>query len=398
MRILLSHACWSPLALVIVWRPPTTPRPRYRVRSSAADRLHAITDRRAPRRRDRRRRVDRLADMDSRRVGRSGLEVSRLGLGTMTWGRDTDADAAAAQLEAFVGAGGTLIDTANIYGDGDAESILGTLVPDVVSRSSVVLSTTTVGVGGGRGPLARGVGRVAGPAGHRPRRPVAGARVRRRGAVRGDLLGAADRRRLRPRPLRRGVRRHRLAVGHPGRLAAGAASPAPRWCRCESEYSLLERGPEESVLPAAAAHGLGFLAWAPLGRGVLTGKYRHGTPADSRGASPHFTRYVGRYRTDAGGADRRGGGHGRRRARHVAAGGGLRLGAGPAGGRQRGDRRPGPGAAARARWPPRRSCCPPRSAAPWTTSAPDPAAGRHDRPASTGARRSAPAQVGSGRA
>ena len=65
--------------------------------------------------------------MDSRRVGRSGLEVSRLGLGTMTWGRDTDADAAASQLEAFVGAGGTLIDTANIYGDGDAESILGTL-------------------------------------------------------------------------------------------------------------------------------------------------------------------------------------------------------------------------------------------------------------------------------
>ena len=91
--------------------------------------------------------------MDSRRVGRSGLEVSRLGLGTMTWGRDTDADAAASQLEAFVGAGGTLIDTANIYGDGDAESILGTLVPDVVPRSSVVLSTTTVGVGGGRGRL-----------------------------------------------------------------------------------------------------------------------------------------------------------------------------------------------------------------------------------------------------
>src|SRR5450755_638539 len=91
--------------------------------------------------------------MDSRRVGRSGLEVSRLALGTMTWGRDTGADDAAAQLEAFVAAGGTLIDTANIYGDGDAESILGTLVPDVVPRSSVVLSCTTVGTGGGRGRL-----------------------------------------------------------------------------------------------------------------------------------------------------------------------------------------------------------------------------------------------------
>lgn len=91
--------------------------------------------------------------MDSRYLGRSGLHVSRLALGTMTWGRDTDADAAAAQLEAFVEAGGTLIDTAIVHGDGEAESILGTLVPDVVPRSSVVLSTTTVGVGGGRGRL-----------------------------------------------------------------------------------------------------------------------------------------------------------------------------------------------------------------------------------------------------
>src|SRR6478609_5267363 len=115
-----------------------TPRSRYRV---------------WPRARISPRRPARLAVMDSRRVGRSGLEVSRLGLGTMTWGRDTDADAAASQLEAFVGAGGTLIDTANIYGDGDAESILGTLGPEVVPRSSVVLSTTTVGVGGGRGRL-----------------------------------------------------------------------------------------------------------------------------------------------------------------------------------------------------------------------------------------------------
>src|SRR6476619_6371067 len=119
-------------------RAGATPRSRYRV---------------PPRTRVSRRPPARLAVMASCRVGRSGLEVSRLGLGTMTWGRDSDADAAASQLEAFVGAGGTLIDTANIYGDGDAESILGTLVPAVVPRASVVLSTTTVGVGGGRGRL-----------------------------------------------------------------------------------------------------------------------------------------------------------------------------------------------------------------------------------------------------
>ena len=49
------------------------------------------------------------------------------------------------------------------------------------------------------------------------------------------------------------------------------------------------------MLPGAEAMGLGVLAWSPLGRGVLTGKYRTGTPADSRAASPHFGNYVGVY-------------------------------------------------------------------------------------------------------
>jgi len=61
------------------------------------------------------------------------------------------------------------------------------------------------------------------------------------------------------------------------------------------EYSLLNRGVEREVLPACAALGLGVLAWSPLGRGVLSGKYRTGTPADSRAASPHFSAYVDPY-------------------------------------------------------------------------------------------------------
>jgi aryl-alcohol dehydrogenase-like predicted oxidoreductase len=235
--------------------------------------------------------------MDSRRVGRSGLEVSRLGLGTMTWGRDTDADAAAAELEAFVGAGGTLIDTANIYGDGDAESIIGTLVPDVVSRSSVVLATTSVGVGGGRGRLLAALDSSLQRLGtdhvdlwqvhgFDPAVPFEETCSALRTAIdsgRTRYIGVS------------GMSGWQLAT-----LAGGVRSgnPDSPLVSVESEYSLLERGPEESVLPAAGVHGLGFLAWAPLGRGVLTGKYRHGTPADSRGASPHFTRYVGRYRTE----------------------------------------------------------------------------------------------------
>ncbi|HEY7813368.1 MAG TPA: aldo/keto reductase [Nakamurella sp.] len=233
--------------------------------------------------------------MDKRRVGRSGLEVTRLGLGTMSWGRDTDADEAAGQLEAFVGAGGTLIDTANIYGDGDAESIIGTLVPDVVPRSSVVLATTTVGVSG-----------------------------------RGRLLAALDESLTRLStdhvdlwmvhgfdasvPIEETCSAIQIAVDSGRAMYVGVSGHSAwqlatlgSWLRsagcplvcAQAEYSLVDRAAEESLLPAAAVHGIGMLAWAPLGRGVLTGKYRRGTPADSRGASPNFSRYVGRHRTEA---------------------------------------------------------------------------------------------------
>jgi aryl-alcohol dehydrogenase-like predicted oxidoreductase len=65
------------------------------------------------------------------------------------------------------------------------------------------------------------------------------------------------------------------------------------------EYSLLNRRVEAEVLPAAAALGLGVLPWSPLGRGVLTGKYRSGTPADSRGAG-RLSAAVERYLDERG--------------------------------------------------------------------------------------------------
>ena len=61
------------------------------------------------------------------------------------------------------------------------------------------------------------------------------------------------------------------------------------------EYSLLERGIERELLPAAAAMGIGLLPWSPLGRGVLTGKYRDGRPLDSRAASEHLSAFVEPY-------------------------------------------------------------------------------------------------------
>jgi aryl-alcohol dehydrogenase-like predicted oxidoreductase len=61
------------------------------------------------------------------------------------------------------------------------------------------------------------------------------------------------------------------------------------------EFSLLNRSGEEEVIPCAQATNTGLLAWAPLGRGVLTGKYRSGIPSDSRAAAPHFLKHVEPY-------------------------------------------------------------------------------------------------------
>ena len=82
-----------------------------------------------------------LTSMQQRSLGATGLKVSRLGLGTMTWGRDTDEHEARDQLVAFAEAGGTLLDTAAGYGDGASEELIGTLIGDVVARDEVVLAT-----------------------------------------------------------------------------------------------------------------------------------------------------------------------------------------------------------------------------------------------------------------
>jgi aryl-alcohol dehydrogenase-like predicted oxidoreductase len=226
--------------------------------------------------------------------------VSRLALGTMSWGRDTDADEAATQLVAFVEAGGTLVDTADVYCEGESERILGGLLADVIPRDEVVLATKAVA--------------------RRDEGPFGG------GASRGALLAALEGslRRLQAEhidlwqlhawdptvPLeetlsavadavRAGKVRYAGVSNYTGwQLATAVAASDVPLISTQVEYSLLERGVEREVMPAAAHHGMGLLPWAPLARGVLTGKYRNGTPSDSRAASPHFARYVEHHRTD----------------------------------------------------------------------------------------------------
>jgi aryl-alcohol dehydrogenase-like predicted oxidoreductase len=90
--------------------------------------------------------------MEYRTLGRSGCAVSTLALGTMTFGTETDESGAHAQLDAFVEAGGTLIDTADVYSDGVSEEMIGRWLGNqpVEVRSQVVLATK------GRFPMGAG--------------------------------------------------------------------------------------------------------------------------------------------------------------------------------------------------------------------------------------------------
>ncbi|MSW01156.1 MAG: aldo/keto reductase, partial [Actinobacteria bacterium] len=228
--------------------------------------------------------------MELRRAGRTGLDISRLGLGTMTWGRDTDEHEAADQCRAYIEAGGNFIDTAATYGDGDSERVIGGLIGTLFSRDQVVLATKA------------GISFVEGE------RKVDASRhslisqleksLTRLGTDYVDLwqihawdshipledtLSALD------FAYTSGKARYVGISNYSGWQSARAITlqeshsmKAPI-ATMQNEYSLLNRTVEEEVLESASQLGVGFLAWSPLGRGVLSGKYRNGTPSDSRG-------------------------------------------------------------------------------------------------------------------
>jgi aryl-alcohol dehydrogenase-like predicted oxidoreductase len=241
--------------------------------------------------------------MEQRHLGRTGLRVSRLGLGTMTWGRDTDETDAADQLKAFLDAGGTFLDTADVYTDGESEAMVGRLVEGL--RGEVVIATKAVSVPHTERRF---------DASRRHLLAALDASLARLGTDYVDVwqlhayddhtpieetLAALD------TAVNSGKARYVGVSNYSGWQLAAAASwqravpgRAPLSC-AQMEYSLLQRGVEREVAPAAAALGLGLLPWSPLGRGVLTGKYRNGTPADSRAASDRYGAFVEPYLGDA---------------------------------------------------------------------------------------------------
>lgn len=229
--------------------------------------------------------------------------MGNLGLGTMTWGRTTDEYDARDQLAAFLDAGGNLVDTADVYSDGVSEEMLGTLIQEFECRDNIVLATKAVSV-----PNTE----------------------RRFNASRRHLLDSLERslRRLDVdtidlwqlhawdplTPIEETLHALDAAIDS-GKVRYVGVSNFAGWQTAQActiqvskganpivttqmEYSLLERGVEREIIPSAKSLGIGLLPWSPLGRGVLTGKYRHSIPIDSRGAQPETSAFVNAYRDE----------------------------------------------------------------------------------------------------
>jgi len=220
--------------------------------------------------------------MDYRTLGHSGCAVSAFGLGTMTFGVETDEPGAHEQLDRFAEAGGTYVDTADVYGAGRSEQIIGRWLASRPAEITepVVLATK------GRFPLDDSPNGGGLSARHLTR--ALDASLRRLGVEAVDLYqvhafdpwtpleetvrtldGFARAGKIRYWGLSNFTGWQLTKVVHLAR-ALDAAGPVT----LQPQYSLLVREIEWEIVPAALDAGLGLLPWSPLGGGWLSGKYR----------------------------------------------------------------------------------------------------------------------------
>ena len=219
---------------------------------------------------------------DYRTLGRSGLAVSPLALGTMTFGVSrwgSDEAQSRAIFDTYVNAGGNFIDTADVYSSGLGEEMLGQFIADRKLRDTVVLATKS-GFSNGQGPHAGGNG-----AKHLHASVEGSLRRLRTDHI--DLYWAHVWDTVTPAEelletmaalVRSGKIRYwgisnapAWFVAKVATLAAAHAMPGP--IALQYFYSLANRDIEDEHVPLAAEFGLGLLPWSPLAFGLLTGKY-----------------------------------------------------------------------------------------------------------------------------
>ncbi len=220
--------------------------------------------------------------MEYRTLGRSGCAVSALCLGTMTFGNESEETVAHAQLDLFAEAGGTFIDTADVYSAGESERIIGRWLASrpVGVTEPVVLATK------GRFPMAADPNGLGLSARHLTR--ALEASLTRLGVEAVDLYQAHAWDPVTPLEetlrtldgfVRAGKIRYYGFSNFTGwqltkavLLASSLGLAGP--ISLQPQYSLLVREIEYEIVPAALDAGLGLLPWSPLGGGWLSGKYR----------------------------------------------------------------------------------------------------------------------------
>lgn len=231
--------------------------------------------------------------MKQTNVGRSGLRVGQLGIGTLTWGRDTELDDAQRMVAALLDAGGNLIDISPRYGSGLAQQVLGQILADGINRRELVIVAHTDPMVGGRAgildslhELLENLGTsyvdVVQVGGLDPRVPFE--------ETLAALASVVD----------AGAARYIGLANHPAWRAAQAAQylrdlHLPHLATLGLDYSLLNRRAERGSLAVADEFGIGIFAQSPLAGGTLTGKYRHTIPPTSRAATEHLAATVDRY-------------------------------------------------------------------------------------------------------
>ena len=224
-------------------------------------------------------------------LGNSGLRVSELCLGTMTFGEDwgwgADKEESRAVFQAFAEAGGNFLDTANIYTNGTSETLVGEFVKG--DREKWVIAT--------KYSLNTRPGDVNACGNHRKNLfQAVEASLKRLGTDYIDLLWLHIWDSLTPMEE---VMRAFDDLVRMGKVLYIGISDSPAWIVSQAntlatlrgwtpfiglqiEYSLKERTPERELLPMAKALNIGVTAWSPLGGGVLTGKYNQPNPVDGR--------------------------------------------------------------------------------------------------------------------
>jgi 1-deoxyxylulose-5-phosphate synthase len=235
--------------------------------------------------------------MDFRKLGWSEIEVSEISLGSwLTYSGGVEREQARACVEAAFEEGINFIDTANVYGRGTAEALLGEVLSDH-ERSSYVLATKVYFPMSDtdRGLSAAQIHKQIDASLERLQTDYVDLYQCHRYDAQTPLeetMGALN------EVVQAGKARHIGFSEWPvEKVVESLALPGvERWVSSQPQYSMLWRAPEAELIPLCEAEGISQIVWSPLAQGVLTGKYRPGEPPppDSRAASESMGGFIDR--------------------------------------------------------------------------------------------------------